>query len=465
MNKKKIISFVILIVGIVCLGAGICMNLFFTTTKKGMFTNALTQSMENIIPGVQELANSLAPTKAFSYDKNTPVTLVTDTSLVNYDETISLKGNMIVDVANTKGYGNLSVGIDNASALLEMYIQDTRLYFKVKNAFKKFYYMDMEEDSTIESSADYEELEKLLSEVFTEEEVDKILDYLKESIVNNITEDNFIEEEVELQLGGSTFETTKLTLDITDKLVADIMVDFLTSVKNDMKLVNAFNKLGQMLYDYLADDEEEAEKFDAVELIDEKIAKFKEETSVEVLCSYSMYLENKKNVLRHEFVMPSKDENTEDSKIILNGYQNSNKYNNYELMLLSGNSEIVVIKLIGTAANTKSIVVNVVGQTVVTGKYEQSNSKCSIELEMADDTEKISLAYLYEIVEADKEVRFDLELSAASLNEVYLELSSKNTITVGGTIPSVDISNSDSYENITQEELDAVANIFSSLQM
>lgn len=465
MNKKKIISFVILFVGIVCLGTGICLNLFFTTTKKGMFTNALTQSIENIVPGVQEFASSLAPTKSFSHDGVTPLTVDTNTLITSVEEKMSLNGKVIVDVSGKKGYGNFTLGMNDAKAMFEMYLQDTRLYIKVQNAFKKFYYTDMQEEN-LESSLDTEELEKMLNEVFTEEEINKILGYLKESIIDNITEEDFKEEEVELKLGDSTFKTTKLTLDITDKLVANVMADFFTKIKNDTKLINGINKLGKALNDYSSDmTGEVSEEFDAAKALDEAIKELEQETSVEILCSYSMYVEGKDNVLRHELVLPPEDDTTLDRKIVLNMYENKDKFNNYEFILLNGDNEGVAVRLIGTGKNTKSIKVSYAGESVLTGTYEKNDNKCNIVLNLNYMGYEASFTYLYEIVEVNKKIKFDLTFSLGLEGTTAIDVVSSNTLSVGGEIPEFDPSQADSIENITQEELDAANNLLSSLQM
>lgn len=133
----------------------------------------------------------------------------------------------------------------NLSALLS----DSKLYFKLADTMKNYYFIDATEmikqftDSMaeLESSVDPEMLALLSKYDFT-----KLIDYAADAIDSALSKDDFEKSKEEITVKGKEVKATKYTAKIDQKKAVKIAKEFAKNAKKDKDLVKLIAKLGNV---------------------------------------------------------------------------------------------------------------------------------------------------------------------------------------------------------------------------
>ncbi len=112
----------------------------------------------------------------------------------------------------------------NASAILK----DNRIYAKLQNIMDKYYYMEQEYVSLMENN---------------QADIQILIDKLSDSIQRKVTEDKLSQTEETKKIEGTEEKVKKVSLDVTNKLVADILKDTLSNIEKDTKAKEAWESL------------------------------------------------------------------------------------------------------------------------------------------------------------------------------------------------------------------------------
>jgi len=201
--------------------------------------------------------------------------------ILNFDFNIDL----IDDISNKQQYYNMVLlNKDQEIINLEGLSKDKKLYFKIKDIFDKFYYIEGIEYSNLYNN-NYQ----------------KLIDNIKNSLNDYFTEDKFVKTNRNLIINKKERNATIITVSLTEKQLSDLAVKMLENIKKDQEVLKMFVT-------------EENSLESITENLEETIKSEKElnkNLSDEVKITYDMYLESN-NLLLQEIKI-------EDYKIRIEG--------------------------------------------------------------------------------------------------------------------------------------------------
>lgn len=253
----------VLIIGIVVLLA-ICVGVLGyiygkkSITPKAKFVKVISNYLEkNNIEDLEEL-----------FKGNFTVNTTNDFKVnVDSEELVSGKLNINNIHKDNEQYTEISLGDGSDSLKGNVYLKDNKAYVKLNDVFDKYYYMDMESDSTDYVDA-YKELKKSIVKVVNEYFTDAKFTLTKDS--NN----------------------DKISISLTGKDGATLVLKFYEEIKNNDKILGLFT-----------DDDTNLDEVKAG--LKEDIDNLKEEMesySDEVVISYDIYL-NKNKLVKQEITI------------------------------------------------------------------------------------------------------------------------------------------------------------------
>ena len=144
----------------------------------------------------------------------------------NYqDSTSTLLLDYLENKEDKKSRLDFTVSKENEKILdLDMSLYQKNLYFFIENITPSYYY----------TSFNYYSLLSSLSS----SDSDKLLSLLKESVTDYIDNDSITSQKVNITYHGKSKKVNKLTYQITNKTVYDILASFIHSVQTDTSLYN-----------------------------------------------------------------------------------------------------------------------------------------------------------------------------------------------------------------------------------
>lgn len=424
MNNKKtgvIVALAIAIVALVVVGAG----LYMTNTNKYTFTKIVTNSLESLVPNVKTGIDYVFPESLMkSHDKiswNSKNTVkIADTSLgLNIDLYSNLKAK--------KYY--IEGALEEATATISgfLLLQDNKVYFTLKNFFENIYYTEYQ-------IPDATQLENI------EENANKIVDYLKKSLLDNIKDNDFSSSNEKISLNGKDYDTKKIVLEISQEKALAIEKSFFNSIKTDQDLVHFLAQLTGV-----SDDDMKAS-------INDALVKLQEAEVSNQSLYYAIYVKNNK-ALRHELYSDNK------SSFILNCYENSYKQQTIELQMKSDNLILTTFKF--EAKNETEGNISILSDNMsITGTYNKGESKITINLTAStdDEGEQIKLTYEMDTVKINEVYKLNITLDIPSAE---LTITSNNTIDLTKDIPTIDVSKSLDVNNMSAEDQEIIQQLMS----
>lgn len=460
---KKIVASIFCLVAVICIATGV----FFTFNKSEMTaTEALDKAMGNLSDDIKGFATSFSPSKHIVFDKEKTYNLKlnlkdSETDQGNIDTYFNLKNNnYLVNLNN-----------DSENQHYSFYFNDNTFYYKLDDN-SPYYYLTIEEMlnqlGITEDLSFFTDIFNSENIALTETQVNKITTLLKNSILDNINDSDFSTDDEDLVLGSKKVATKKYSLKITDKLVNKVLVDFLEKIRKDKELVSAFEntiKNNPLIKLFLANEsslkENIAESFEVMptandedttsdvsneidfdvilgQLIDQLNA---QEITNEELFNFAMYINDDEIVSYNVTIMVDE----QSVSLVLNDYENSEGFNNKELMILSGGSEFLSVKYNGVSKTKKNIEVILTGQQYMTGTEEITDTKYELVINLGNESlgnTGVSLSYVDEVVEEGKEEKYKINLKVTDEEDETQEITFEASLKDAGGMPKVDISDS-----------------------
>lgn len=144
----------------------------------------------------------------------------------NYqDSTSTLLLDYLENKEDKKSRLDFTVSTENEKILdLDMSLYQKNLYFFIENITPSYYYMAFNYYSLLSS--------------LSSSDSDKLLSLLKESVTDYIDNDSITSQKVNITYHGKSKKVNKLTYQITNKTVYDILASFIHSVQIDTSLYN-----------------------------------------------------------------------------------------------------------------------------------------------------------------------------------------------------------------------------------
>lgn len=259
-SKKKNNVLIIVIIVLLAIGVGVLGFIYGkkSITPKAKFVKVMSNYLEkNNIEDLEEL-----------FDGGYSVNTTNDFKIsADNEEVISGKLNINNIHKDNEQYTEISLGDGSDSLKGNVYLKDNKAYVKLNDVFDKYYYMNMESDSTDYVDA-FKELKKSIVKVVNEYFTDDKFTLTKDS--NN----------------------DKISISLTGKDGATLVLKFYEEIKNNDKILGLFT-----------DDDTSLDEVKSG--LKEDIDNFKEEMdsySDEVVISYDIYL-NKNKLVKQELTI------------------------------------------------------------------------------------------------------------------------------------------------------------------
>lgn len=259
-SKKKNNVLIIVIIVLLAIGVGVLGFIYGkkSITPKAKFVKVMSNYLEkNNIEDLEEL-----------FDGGYSVNTTNDFKIsADNEEVISGKLNINNIHKDNEQYTEISLGDGSDSLKGNVYLKDNKAYVKLNDVFDKYYYMNMESDSTDYVDA-FKELKKSIVKVVNEYFTDDKFTLTKDS--NN----------------------DKISISLTGKDGATLVLKFYEEIKNNDKILGLFT-----------DDDTSLDEVKSG--LKEDINNLKEEMdsySDEVVISYDIYL-NKNKLVKQELTI------------------------------------------------------------------------------------------------------------------------------------------------------------------
>lgn len=284
-SRKKNNGLIIVIVVLLAICGGVLGYIYGkkSITPKAKFVKVMSNYLEkNNIEDLEELFDG-----GYSVNSTNDFKISADN-----EEVVSGKLSINSIYKDEEQYTEVSFGNGSNSLTGNIYLKDSKAYIMLKDVFDKYYYLDMESDSTDYVDA-YKELKKSILKVVNEYFTDDKFTLTKDS--NN----------------------DKISISLTGKDGATLVLKFYEEIKNNDKI------LGLLTDDDTSLDEVKTGLKEDIDNLKEEMDSY----SDEVVISYNMYL-NKNTLVKQELTL-------EDITLTITGEESG------DITLISGGTTVV----------------------------------------------------------------------------------------------------------------------------
>lgn len=373
-SKKKNNVLIIGIVILLAIGVGVLGYIYGkkSITPKAKFVKVMSNYLKkNNIEDLEELFDGV-------YSVNT-----TNDFKISADNEEVISGKLSINsiYKDDEQYTEVSFGDGSNSLTGNIYLKDSKAYIMLKDVFDKYYYLDMESDSTDYVDA-YKELKKSILKVVNEYFTDDKF---------TLTKDN---------------NNDKISISLTGKDGATLVLKFYEEIKNNDKILGLFT-----------DDDTSLDEVKAG--LKEDIDNLKEEMdsySDEVVISYDIYL-NKNKLVKQELTF-------EDITLTITGEESG------DITLISA------------------------GTTIISGTYSKDNLNLKINTDMINAELSIERQNIKEDkISGDYKTAVKLTSGGSVIN---ILINTNIKYDKNANIPSVDLSGTKSFDEISDSELEKI---------
>lgn len=373
-SKKKNNVLIIVIIVLLAICGGVLGYIYGkkSITPKTKFIKVMSNYLEkNSIEDLEELFAGV-------YSVNT-----TNTFKVNVDSEELVSGKLSINsiYKDEEQYTEVSFGDGSNSLTGNIYLKDSKAYIMLKDVFDKYYYLDMESDSTDYVDA-FKELKKSIVKVVNEYFTDDKFTLTKDS--NN----------------------DKISISLTGKDGATLVLKFYEEIKNNDKILGLFTDDDTSL------DEVKAELKEDIDNLKEEIDSY----SDEVVISYDIYL-NKNKLVKQELTI-------EDMVLTITGEDSG------DITLISA------------------------GTTIISGSYSKDN----LNLKKNTDMINAELSIERQNIKEDKisgDYKTAVKLTSGG-SVINILINTNIKYDKNANIPSVDLSGTKSFDEISDSELEKI---------
>lgn len=373
-SKKKNNVLIIVIIVLLAIGVGVLGFIYGkkSITPKAKFVKVMSNYLEkNNIEDLEEL-----------FDGGYSVNTTNDFKIsADNEEVISGKLNINNIHKDNEQYTEISLGDGSDSLKGNVYLKDNKAYVKLNDVFDKYYYMNMESDSTDYVDA-FKELKKSIVKVVNEYFTDDKFTLTKDS--NN----------------------DKISISLTGKDGATLVLKFYEEIKNNDKILGLFTDDDTSL------DEVKSGLKEDIDNLKEEIDSY----SDEVVISYDIYL-NKNKLVKQELTI-------EDMVLTITGEDSG------DITLISA------------------------GTTIISGSYSKDNLNLKINTDMINAELSIERQNIKEDkISGDYKTAVKLTSGGSVIN---ILINTNIKYDKNANIPSVDLSGTKSFDEISDSELEKI---------
>lgn len=373
-SKKKNNVLIIGIVILLAIGVGVLGYIYGkkSITPKAKFVKVMSNYLKkNNIEDLEELFDGV-------YSVNT-----TNDFKISADNEEIISGKLSINsiYKDDEQYTEVSFGDGSNSLTGNIYLKDSKAYIMLKDVFDKYYYLDMESDSTDYVDA-FKELKKSILKVVNEYFTDDKF---------TLTKDN---------------NNDKISISLTGKDGATLVLKFYEEIKNNDKILGLFTDDDTSL------DEVKARLKEDIDNLKEEMDSY----SDEVVISYDIYL-NKNKLVKQELTF-------EDITLTITGEESG------DITLISA------------------------GTTIISGTYSKDN----LNLKISTDMDNAELSIERQNIKEDKisgDYKTAVKLTSGG-SVINILINTNIKYDKNANIPSVDLSGTKSFDEISDSELEKI---------
>lgn len=424
MKKKRVWIFLsIVLISLFLIGAGVY---FYLNSSKVIFSKAMNKMFDNLVEEKGLLDDLDFDT--LKVDTKTNLTLASGGESYK----LNLAGNVSYNEKNNKLYMDMNTNLNNQKLVdFQGMLDNNKIYFKIKDLMTKFYYIDLEIDS---------------SQEIDEEELEHMLGLFGDSFFDSLKDEDFSNSKQKLELSGKNFATTKLSLKLTEEKIYDITTNFLTALKKDKELMSTLHKF----------DSEFTEK--SIDDVLTEINETMEEVNNNNYVLYTIYVDKNKDILRQEISMNDVDDVTlKDMMFAVNSYKIDNNYEVVEIIVLDKGVEVVNLSVKETSKEDAMLTLTS-ALIKAEGTIKTTAAESSYDITVTDILgTKLGTIACVTKKEDNKNYMYNLTMNVA-IEDVKFALASKNNIVLDSKLTEFDVTGSQSIDTMSQAEQNTILN-------
>ena len=432
MNGKKVVSILLFIVSIAMIGSGV----YLMNSKKYIFETAVKEVFENLTKSGEDifLLDELGSSDKYR--------ITTDTSLTMMgEEFASVNGDLYI--SNNNLYLNIDSSLAGEDFIgLEGLVDEERIYFKLKEIMENFYYDEI--TSTVDDAVSMNDLSTI--EDIERDEINLLINLLRDSILKDLKDEDLDKTSVTLNLGSEEFKTSKISFGISEKRFIQIMINYLDAISNDTEAIRVLQKIDSEITKETIDE--------AKTTLEEGIEQYGEED----ILSFAFYLEGFNNIRRVELSTAGSGEvdsiATGVLSITFDTYTNSDNKKVNDFNIVQNEMTLISMEEVYNTDNDINITIEFNdGEQIAkfSGNMTREDNGTTVNLNaLLDDEEIANITFGVTRVTQNEEYTLELSFTEATTE---MRLSSINNIYLNEDLPSVDTSDADSIDNLTEEEM------------
>ncbi len=441
-NVKTVLIACLIIVGIAALAVGVYFMIL--PTDKEVFSNSLKESFNDVKSLTFKSNDNFFG--FFNSEEGESFRLTTNTIVNDGTENFTFSGDLYSKLNDA--YAKLSLKEQNSDDDLEIEIlkKADKIYHKLNNVYSRFYYTELENSININN--------------YKMVDMSVIFDYFTDAIIEHVDDDNLSKEDKDLTLSGESYNTKRYTATFTQKDFLEILKDTLNKCKDNQELYESINEMLEMLKqsDNSISDSSITSGLDLSNFDDV----INEADDKEKFFTYSVSVYNGKTISNEIAFFIKSEESDVTIRVTLNSYENKNGYNNFEMYVSMMGFKVIGFEMEGTSDTKSNISMYIMDGFNISGTCELSDDLFGLDLtiatEMEDEEGHTNRQELFKINIDGKEVvkdkEYDINIKCDMPSETgNIELvNSTNKLILGENIPEIDISDSASIDEMSEEE-------------
>lgn len=430
MNIKKIISIILFIVSVGLIISGF----YILNSNKYVFKTVLSKSLEMAVEKMYQsnaIMDELGDSNKIKISTNTKLN-------INNEEMLDLNGN--INLSQNNFYFDLNSKIIGEDFIkLESLINNEKIYFKLKEAVDKFYYVSLDSMPGGVNTENYSSISDL-----TKDDIKVLTKHFEKSVLQDLNNDDFEKNSEALTLDGKTYKTNQLSLNLSQKELRQIIINLLNNIINDNKAIQVLQKFDSSI---TAND------------IKDTLSSFEKESSDANdtdLLNISFYISGISDVIRVELLTLNNAVDSvvvDNAKLTVDMYKNNSNNNVTNIAIKENNEEFIKIKLIkeNTSKTNLEITTNDGIDTItIKGEYNETIESIILNVDLLNNNENVGkISYGVVRLNKNKEYRIDIKFNTVDNSIVFTTL---NNLFLNEDIPTIDTNNAEDINNISEED-------------
>ena len=435
-NKKGLIIFGS--IGLVCVLAGVLLLLLLPgKSKKELYTEAITKSLglHEDKAASDEITNSV---EEFEKMINNHIYKISLKGEINMGEAGHNEAESIVYFGKNQLYMDGLALLNDQKISGNILLKDDNLYFNIKDLLKKYYYI--------------ENISQYFKDNGETEVVRKVVDYFVESFKESINEDEVKTDSKELTINGNTYNAKTYGYTFTGNTLYTVLSNFIEKIRNDKNILSELNKLLKSTEIASEFGDFELNQSDLNSALDQLLEACKSVKELGNLFTYTVYM-YKDDVISRQITINIPSEQGMMPVVIAdyNVVESGKMY--YKAAVTAMGMNILNVEVKQQSDTKYSISASFMQQELLTGEYIKDSNGIKLTLEGS----------------AELPTTIKLELVMNNNGTGSLEIEYEETkgsfeyeVEEVDEIPEVDVTDSEPYTEISEEEMDKVEEFFSS---